>query len=286
MSVLNEYIEKFAAERFDVENEKALMLKAQQGDILARKKLRLMHDGLIQKAIDLAGINSPNIPAAALRSAALKEYNRSIDTYDASKGFKPSTWIVSNVSQDVKKLDRFYKNPTRLSDSNTILMGNIETAKKQLRFEDDIDEPTPEDLQRKIKENFNKDISADEINSIMRRGRNELSANVSIGQEGIGEDVEFGDVMNVPDIEPADYLKASNEAERLHTMISKLDEPDQKLYKQYKGIGEYAKTGPVKKGDLAMEHNIKSEYFVKNKINEIEKRLKEIGYAGSGGSQE
>lgn len=284
MSLIDNFFEKFANDEFDVEEERELIKRFQEGDPIAYKKLRKKFKGVIQDSINKANVSTDNISDKAIMNAAMKRFRTSLESYDPSVGVKPSTWITSNITRDLKNVDREYKNETRLSDSDTILLGNIETAMNQLSVEDDIDDPTPEDIQRKIKDNFSKTVDIDDIENIRKRKRNEFSANRVIGEDDEGESISFGDISSKDEKTVDDYMQQKKDEEKLNELLSKLEEPDRKLYKEYKGLGEYKNQKPKKLLDLAKEHNFDSEYFVSKKLTDIEKKMKE--YLDNGNSKD
>lgn len=282
MSLINQYFEKLAEEEFDVEEERELIRKAQEGDVIAFKKLRRKMDGVIKASIQKAKVTTPNVPAEAQMGAALKEFRRSIESYDGEAGAKPSTWVMGNITKSLKNLDRAYKNETRLSDSSTIELGNIESALKQLESEDGITDPEPKMIRQKIKDNFEKDIDEDTIKNLMERRRKEYSANTVVGEDDFGDSTTFGDVMDTEKITPRDHLDRANEKEKLNKYLDVLDEKDRKLYQQYRGFGDFENTGPMKLLDFAKTNDFKSEYYAKKKIKEIEDVMRKGVESGEG----
>lgn len=258
---------------FDPEAEKDLIRRAQKGDVIAYKRLRKLYRGVIEDSINKSGVSTDNIPRDVLMAESLREFKRSIDTYDLTKGVKPSTWITSNISQDLKKIDRAYKNQARVSDSDTLLMGNIESSIKQLEAEG-FENPDASMISQTLKTNFEKDIEPSQINDIMSRRRKEMSINKGIGEDGVGENLEVQDVINVPDTNMGDIMDGSRKKDELNDLLSKLNEDDRRIFEKAKGIGQFKNSGPVKINEIAKTENLKSEYFVKNKLKGIEDQLK------------
>lgn len=260
---------------FDPEAEKDLIRRAQKGDVLAYKRLRKMYRGVIEDSINKSGVTSDNIPRDILMAESLREFKRSIDTYDLTKGVKPSTWITSNISQDLKKIDRSYKNQARVSDSDTLLMGNVESAIKQLEAEG-IEDADPDTIAKTIETNFGKKVDGVQIGDIMSRRRKEMSLNKGIGEDGVGENLEVQDVMNVPDTSMSDIIKEDKSKDDLDSLLSKLNDDDRRIFEKAKGIGSFKGAGPMKVNDIAKDENLKSEYFVKTKLKSIEDQLKDL----------
>jgi len=186
---------------------------------------------------------------------------------------------MNNIVGDLKNLDRKYKNETRLSDSDTIVLGNIESATNQLSVEDGIEDPTSEDIRRKIKENFNKEIDINDIDKIRKRKRNEYSANRTMGEDDEGESVTFGDISNSEEKTVNEYLGEKNDSDKLDSLLSNLEDEDRKLFEQAEGLGEY-KGNKKKLLDIAKDNNFKSEYFASKKISDIKKKIKEFSNDG------
>lgn len=272
-NLFNSYMEKLAEMQTQSMDELELIRRAQAGDKIAMKQLKQLFAGAINDGIKRANIATPNIPQDSLRSAAARQFVKSIMTYNPAAGTKPSTWIIGNISDDLKKLDTEYKNETRLSASNTYLLSKIESAINSLKS-DGIEDPDNEAIRFKIKENFGKDISIPDIDSVMKRRRLEYSANEIMGNAGTGENLSFGDVMNTGAYTGEDYMKAFNDAEKLNGALSKLDPLDKDMYEQYRGLGQHKANGPMKLPVFAKNNNFQSEYFANKKIKDIETNLK------------
>lgn len=262
---------------FDKESEIALIKEyqaAQDPTVKARlfKRIRRQFDGAINQAIKSSGADT-SIGRDALIGIAQREFKRSIDTYDDSKNAAPATRIIGNISGVLSNHDRAFKNPTRVSDADTIIMGNIENVKKQL-FTDGIDDPTDDELSNKIMESYGKVIPPSQIAAIRSKQRNEYSGN-KVMSDNDGEDITFGEQMNVDNVTPEEQYENELSLGHIDSVLSGYSDTDGDFYRRYRGIGKYKETGPTKISAMSGEYGFPTEYFAKRKADEIDNAIRE-----------
>ena len=275
MSLLDSYIEKVAAGDFDTEREIELAKRAQAGDKLAYKQLAKLMSGTIDAAVSRSGVKLPNVSKDTLRLKAMGEFRRSVETFDPNAGAKLSSYIFNNINLSMSKIDEKYKNSSRVSAESTRESGNISSVMKQLDAEG-FKNPTTQDIQMKLKENFGKDFSPEKIENLMSRQRRELSGGMVVGSPDEAEELNFGDLGNVDQVSGEDYIKAMEDKDILTGALGKLDDRSRNIYSQMKGIGDYEKIGPGKMSEVAKANDFNSEHFLKKEMARIESELGKI----------
>jgi DNA-directed RNA polymerase sigma subunit (sigma70/sigma32) len=271
-----------AKKEYDLEEELELIRRAQTGDKIALKQLRVRFDGAINKAVKESRVTSHNITEEGLKARAIQAFKKSILNYDGSRDVKPSSYIIGYIAKDLKNEAALYKNDTRIQSANMWDIEAIESAKNKLRG-DGIDEPTVFDIQNTLKANYNKDLSEDHINKVLGQQRRELSVNTEIGEDGVGENITLGEVADVGDVTGQDALKQMNFEEQTLSLINQLDEKERDMYMKFKGFGPYKENGQMKINDWAKENSLGSGYYGEKKVKEIENKLKDFAKPKIGG---
>lgn len=265
--------EKLAMPTYNIEEEKELILKAQSGDKLAMKKLRMMYDGTIRDSIKRSGVNSQNIPEGALQNQALKAFRSGILNYSPTAGAKPNTFITSYIKNDLKNMETAYQNDTRIQSADAWSLKAIMGATKQLKGQG-IDNPSVEEIQEKLKTEYDKDFNADYINTTLGKQRRELSGNVGIGEDGVGENLTFEELTDVSGKTVEDFLDEGDDKDKVNDLLSKLDDNERDLYEHINGVGKYEGVKPLKKGTIAQQKGFGSEYFAEKEIEKIKNKLR------------
>lgn len=251
--------------KYSLEEEQSLILRAQTGDKTAMKRLRLMFEGTIQDSIKQSKVSSQNIPEGALQNQALKAFRAGILNYDAGTGNKPNTYITSYIKNDLKNMESSYQNETRIQPTDGWSLKSIMGAKRQLEGEG-FDEPTSEQIQAKVKDAYGKDMTTDYIDGTLGKQRRELSVNTSIGEDGVGENITFGEIADVDVKTGKDYLKEGQDSEKLNRLLGALDANERGLYEQINGIGKFKGGARMGVGEFAKAKGISApDYYKTNK---------------------
>lgn len=265
-------MEKQAMPKFSLEEEQELIIRAQNGDKLAQKKLRLMFNGAIQDSIKRSRVNSPNIPDGVLQNEAIKLFRNGIDNYSPDKGVKPNTFFGSYIENGLRNLESSYQNETRIQPAEAWALKSIMGTKAQLQGEG-IDDPTLEQIQARLKTDYNKDFDTKYIQDTLNKQRKELSGNIAIGEDGVGENITFEELTDQSKVTVDDYMKKENDKERLNNLLSKLDDNERDLYEQLNGIGKYEGMN-LKMDDIVKQKNLGSAHFAKKENQRLNAKLK------------
>lgn len=231
-----------------------------------------MFNGTIQDSIKRARISSPNIPEGVIQNEAIKTFRNGVLNYSPDKGVKPSTFFSSYIENSLKNLESAYQNETRIQPAESWALKSIMGAKAQLQGEG-IDNPTLEEIQARLKTDYDKDFDTDYIQSTLDKQRKELSGNIAIGEDGVGENITFEELTDQSKVTMDDLMKKQNEKERLNGLLSKLDDDERDLYEQFNGIGKYEGMN-LKMDDIVKQKNLGSAHFAKKENKRIEDKLK------------
>jgi hypothetical protein len=122
---------------------------------------------------------------------------------------------------------------------------------------------------------FKKNIAISKIQRIDDYTRNELSSDVNLGEDNVGENITYEDVFNIGKKTPEDFIKEQRMKEKIDKARQKLDPFERKLYDEYHGFGDYqgrkAKSIPA----LALNNNLKDAWQAQKLIKQIDQKMQE-----------
>ncbi len=275
MSFFNDYIQKIAAD-IDADKDKEIIKRIQKNphDALAWRQLRARFKGVVQTSIARAGVVAPNVPKEVMEAAAMDKFEDLVYKYDESTGNKPSTYFIKNLTLYLKKLDEEHMFDTRMSPELTYKSKPVYNATAYARAELGR-EPTIDEIHDVLVKKFNQtNISKANIKRIKDLTRNELSANISMGAEDEGENINFGDIINTGKIDFDEYRKAKKEEERINKALNALDPQERKLFKEYEGLGEFKNKKAPSYAALAFNNNLNGGWQAQKIIKDINEKLR------------
>ena len=272
-----EYMVKIAVET-DVNIEVELIKRVQKNpnDYQAWQALKVRMSPAIQSAINSVKISSPNLDPSNIKAAVMKRFETAIMSYNPDKDTKPSTYITKNLVGEVKKIDdgsRFY---TRQSSTLSQKGKMIHTGQEYFKMKHGRD-PDADELYDFLRTEMNHStIKKNEIANSMKYSRKEYSSDV-VMSDNDGEDITWGDINNVEQQTPEEYMEQSSQDAAIDAAVRKVLTPkEQKLFNEWTRRGIY-KNDPRKKiplAALAINNNMTYQE-AKQEIARIEQKVGE-----------
>lgn len=224
-----------AGNRFNPDEERELLVKAQQGDLLARKRLHIIYRGLLDNIVYQKFSHTPQ-PISAVRAEAEGLLDKCIDSWDNTATNKPSTYIHSYIEH---KLLRY------VNDNKQMVRTTEKYAWKTEKFNDSVKE---------LRTQFNREPSDSEIADFMNarypgynltikdigRLRNEVRtttlSSMVIGQSDENAPLTVGDITFTTTVDPLKQYSLILKARGLQDRINSLPEPNQTIIKYHAGV--------------------------------------------------
>lgn len=254
-------------DRFDVDKERELLQKAQQGDLKARKQLHVIYRGLLDSIVYPKFNYSPQ-PVSAIRAEAEGLLDKCIDSWSPVANNKPSTYIQKYISN---KLLRY------VNDNKQLVRTTETYAWKTDKFSDVLNElrnqlhrePTDEELVIQMNKKYpDYNLTTKDI----KRLRNELrTTTLSSTVIGSSDDSSMtaGDLAFTSTIDPLKQYSMTLKARELNNRISTLPEPHQTVIKYHAGLDGFPQ---LSLRDIAVKTGM-NKYRIQKVIDETKEKL-------------
>jgi len=270
------FLTKQAQRLSEVETQEQLNLvrKAQMGDNSSRKKIVSMMRPLLASIID-SNYGASSIPKETLMSHCIGLLNDYIDTFDPSKGTKPSSYFYGNIQQKLKRFVAQNQNMARPSEQTHWRIQKLINTRNDLmqRYGR---QPTSKELSDELSSVWkDENWSESAVDSLSRDMRVSVVGSTRVGETGEGSEITMQDITYVDEIHPMEEIRRRNEEQRLLNAINQLEsEDDRKIILKTFGIGGYPKKSVT---DIALELGM-SNYSVMKKKEEVKEKIrKELG---------
>lgn len=229
-----------AKKDFDINKERDLLIRAQQGDMMARKQIHKEYSGMLDKISRPQAVATGQPPIAA-RIEASKLLDKYIDSWDPTVPYKPSTYLYGNVQ---KKLGRYLNDRSqtvRTTEFYGVDIGKYTASVGELSQQlgrKPTDEEVLEDMQKSYPD---KKFTLEHIRRLRDSVRTTVSASTIIGSSDEGSTVTVGDL----------YFSSGDDEDIMHTMsvnfqlremlkkVDDLPEPERTIVLHTYGLNGY-----------------------------------------------
>lgn len=255
-------------DRFDIDEERDLLIKAQQGDLFARRKLHRIYKPLVDSIVYNNFSNTPQ-PVPAIKAEAEKLLDVYMDKWDPNFLSKPSTFLHSSISN---KLQRYINEhqPVRVPEKY---------AWKTTRYKDSVSEltnslnrlPTDSEVHTHMQKKFpDLNVSLKDINRLKREVRTLTLASSVLGREDDGSNLTVGDVTFVTEADPLESYTRQLKVQNLTNKINILPEPHRIIVLYHLGLNGHPK---LSLRDISVKLGM-NKYRVQVYLNEAKEMLK------------
>lgn len=266
-----------AKKDFDIDKEKDILIRAQQGDMAARREAHKMYSGMLDKISRPEAVRTGQ-PPIALRLEASKLLDHYIDSWDPTVPYKPSTYLYGNVQ---KKLSRYVNDRSqtvRTTEFYGVDIGKYTASVGELSQQlgrKPTDEEILFDMQSRYPE---KKFTLEHIRRLRDSVRTSVLASGIIGSSDEGSTVTVGDLyFSTGDDE--DIMHDMSVNFQLREMLKKVDElpePERTIVLHTYGLNGYPQ---LSLRELAVKLGL-NKYKVGVHLNSAMEKLR----AGSGTS--
>lgn len=262
------------AERFDVNHEKELLVKAQGGDVMARQELHMAYRGLLDNIV-YSTFRSNNYSVQAVRYEADKLLDDLIDKWNPTAGNKPSTYFMANIKNKLKRY---------VNDNANIVRSTENFAWRTPKFKEGMQElttslnrqPTDQEIFDHMRSRYpDMKLTLHDIPRFKSEMRTTMLASTVVGKQDEGSALTLGDLAFSTDEGDvmSDYIQ-DLQAKQVIETISGMYEPLRTVMRHYLGIPGYQK---MSLRELTMKTGL-NKYRVQQYIAEGGEKLQDVLY--------
>lgn len=222
--------------RFDVNKEKELLTKAQQGDLQARRQLHIVYKGLLDSIVYPKYTYSPQ-PASAIRAEAEDLLDKCIDSWDPLATNKPSTYIKGYIDNKLKRYVNDNKQLVRVTETYAWKTDDFAKVLKELTSKLYRD-PTDNELLIEMNKQYPKhNLTLKDIGRLRNEVRTTTLASTAIGSpSGDDSTMRVEDLAFTTTVDPMKQYALTLQAREINNKITKLSEPHKTVIKYHLGI--------------------------------------------------
>lgn len=221
------------------EYERYLIREAQNKNMAATKQLQKEFEGL--KRTIMSKYFSANFPQEAIQLEIQDLFDTYIQTYDLSRTEKPSTWLVNNVSEKIKRFLYTHQNAVRANENVHVHIPKYQAANKEL-FNSLNREPTIEEITHEMNKNnphLKNKFTPSFVQTIKDNIHETVIASSTIGSGTEGHDLTEGDLAFVTKTDPIENYQEKLLARKALEKINKLPDFHKKVVLHTFNIGGY-----------------------------------------------
>lgn len=254
--------------RFDIDKERELLQKAQQGDLRARRQLHIVYRGLLDSIVYPKFSHTPQ-PVSAIRAEAEGLLDKCIDSWNPASNNKPSTYIQSYISQkllryvnDNKQLVRTPEQYAWKTDKFSAILSEL---RNQLHRE-----PTDKELADQMNKKFPEyNLTIKDMQRLRGELRTTTLSSAVIGSSDDDSKLTVGDLAFTSTIDPLKQYSLTLKARELNDKISTLPEPHQTVIRYHAGLDGFPQ---LSLRDIAVKTGM-NKYRIQKVINETKEIL-------------
>lgn len=220
------------------QEEQDLVRRAQAGDMMAYRRLKILYSNNINSAIRKSGLNTvvDHVSAQQIANAEFRKVVNNYDPVGSTGNFAAfntyATRSLEGYLQNAKKehWDFGVRKSAELTEGANVVHSAIKMLKKEGR-----QNPTPQDIYNYIQANFptGKGLSTRNIERIMAYERNEFSASQVVGGSEVDSGMTWADAFG-------DQAEGSGtDAVIAERIIGEMPQNQQRFLKSYFGIGPF-----------------------------------------------
>lgn len=255
--------------RFDVDKERELLQKAQQGDLKARRQLHVIYRGLLDSIVYPKFSYSPQ-PVSAIRAEAERLLDKCIDSWSPAANNKPSTYIQKYISNKLLRYVNDNKQLVRTTETyawKTDKFGDVlSELRTQFRRE-----PTDQELRDQMNKKYpDYNLTTKDIGRLRNELRTTtLSSTVIGGSSDDDSSLTVGDLAFTSTVDPLKQYSLTLRARELNNRISTLPEPHQTVIKYHAGLDGFPQ---LSLRDIAVKTGM-NKYRIQKVIDETKEIL-------------
>lgn len=262
-----------AAEKFDTAKENEMIVRAQQGDLFARKEVHKIFSRAMNNIIYNKGYQNMPQSTAAIRMELDEILDHAIDKYKPSMGYKPLTYLRSYVEDKVQRYVNDNARHTKIIENQNIKMGKFTQSNTALLTELGR-VPNNHELLKHLKTNFPKmeALKLKDVDRMMRENRITSFGSSLVGTGDSGGHLTMEDVAYTEEVDdPLEDIVVDLNAAQLKIKVETLPEPYKTILKHTYGFDNYSK---LSLRSLAAKFGI-NKYRIQEYIKEAEIMLKQ-----------
>lgn len=255
--------------RYNADKERELLLKAQQGDIRARKELHEMYRGALDSLV-YRDFRNRNQPIVAIRSEAENLFDKFIDQWDPSRSNKPNTYFYGNIQKKLQRYVNEHANPVRITEQYSSKIGKYKDTVKELQQQLGRT-PTNLEVQKRMNKkwpNFN--LSEKDVARIKSDTRTTIFASTPVGSVDEGTTLSMGDLAFTEGENLLEDYKREVQIQEMMTKVNSLPERERIVFLHYYGLQGYPK---LSYRELATKLGI-NKYKVQKHLQAAEGKLR------------
>lgn len=224
-----------ASDKYSEERERELLMKAKQGDLMARRQLHREYRGLLDKLVYQNFSYSPQ-PISAIRTEAEALLDKCIDAWDPSVPNKPSTFIQASIGQKLKRYVNNNKSAIRSTENYAWKISKFQDSVEELMGELKRD-PTDNEILDFMNTKYpNYNLSLKDLDRIRKEIRPTTLTSTIVGQSDENATMTVRDVMYTTTQDPMKQYALTLKARELNERINKMQEPHKSVLEYHLGI--------------------------------------------------